>query len=79
MSWDTGVALTVNNMAKIVQGISIRTKKYLDVGNVNVHDTLTSWSHIVIALNHSGTFHNFSYFCNAIDMKKSIPANDPGT
>ena len=61
-SWDTGVILTVDNMAKIVRGMSIRRVKYLDVGNVNVYDTLVSWSHIVIALNHSGTFHSFSHF-----------------
>ena len=53
-SWDTGIALRVEDSAKFVFARMIVDTRHLYIGNINVYDTLTTWSHIVLSFDDKG-------------------------
>ena len=52
-SWDTGAIFQVKDSAKIISGRLIVAGKNL-YSEVNVHDTLATWSHILFNFSYSG-------------------------
>ena len=55
-SWDTGVSLRLQNSATTIIARLITDEKDLYTGNINIYDTLTTWSHFVINANYEGIF-----------------------
>ena len=54
-SWDTGVILEVTDSAKTISSRLIGGKKHI-YSHYNVHDTLATWTHIVINFNFEGIY-----------------------
>ena len=54
-SWDTGVILQVTDSAKTITGRLITGSKHL-YSQHNVHDTLSTWTHIAMNFNKPGIY-----------------------
>ena len=54
-SWDTGVLLQVTDSAKTISGQLITGRKHL-YSQHNVHDTLSTWTHIAMNFNNPGIY-----------------------
>ena len=54
-SWDTGFSLQVKDSAKLATGRMIKSNNQIYKDDINVHDTLTTWSHIVLTADCEGT------------------------
>ena len=48
-SWDTGFLLRVTDSAKYFIVRMIKPSQHLYIRNASVHDTLATWTHVVLA------------------------------